>query len=97
MLGVLLLPVYVGVDTARALIAYALLNAGASLFPTLITFAAELCKLSVSVVAAVSLKQAFSLPPPKDADTTPPSTFSSFKPYVRFAVPAALYFVNNVL
>ncbi|GAA5827997.1 hypothetical protein JCM11251_005683 [Rhodosporidiobolus azoricus] len=95
MLGVLLLPVYVGVDTARALIAYALLNAGASLSPTLITFAAELCKLSVSVIAAVALKQSFALPPPSSDH---PSTFgSSFKPYLRFAVPAALYFVNNVL
>ncbi|BGP12157.1 hypothetical protein JCM10213_004722 [Rhodosporidiobolus nylandii] len=95
MLGVLLLPVYVGVDTSRALIAYATLNGGLELSATAITGGAELCKLVVAVSAAVILKQPFSLPsPPRDNAS---SAVARIQPYLRFAVPALLYFVNNVL
>jgi hypothetical protein len=43
-LGVLLLPLFVAVDTSRALVAFALLNSGAALSSSLITFVRWLCE-----------------------------------------------------
>ncbi|GAA6033740.1 hypothetical protein JCM8097_004407 [Rhodosporidiobolus ruineniae] len=98
MAGLMLLPAYVGVDTARALIAYALLNAGHAPSPVFVTFGSELLKLVVAAVATVGLRQSFILPPSTGSDvSTSTSTSSEAKPYLRFAVPAALYFINNIL
>jgi hypothetical protein len=115
-LGVLLLPLFVAVDTSRALVAFALLNSGASLSSSLITFvrwlcepylltdadrvlpqASELCKLAVACTAALYLGKSFLLPPPTNATPSRPSTLAHVTPYLRFAIPAALYAINTIM
>ncbi|GAA5914021.1 hypothetical protein JCM5296_001543 [Sporobolomyces johnsonii] len=89
-----LLPLYVGVDTLRSLLIYAILHSGIQLSPTALTFASEFIKLIVAVVGVLfSTRASFLLPPVvKDAD----SRFAHAKNYLQFAVPAALYFTNNL-
>ncbi|GAA5901400.1 uncharacterized protein JCM6883_000200 [Sporobolomyces salmoneus] len=96
----LLLPLYVTVDTSRSLIVFAVMRSGAVLSPSAITFTAEALKLLVAVGGVLSssrgsLADRFLLPPPQH--DTRRSFFASFKPYLRFAVPALLYGFNNVL
>ncbi|GAA5985510.1 hypothetical protein JCM5350_004022 [Sporobolomyces pararoseus] len=95
-----LLPLYCVVDTSRSLIVFAVMRGGAVLSPSALTFAAEAIKLTVAVIGVVSsskgsLADRFLLPPPQH--DTQYSFLSSFKPYLRFAVPALLYGFNNVL
>ncbi|GAA5926538.1 uncharacterized protein JCM15063_000303 [Sporobolomyces koalae] len=95
-----LLPLYVAVDTSRSLIVFAVMRGGQVLSPSAITFAAEALKLAVAtggIVASTrgTLSERFLLPPPPhDAR---PSLSTTIKPYLRFAIPAALYGFNNVL
>ncbi|GAA5834110.1 hypothetical protein JCM3766R1_004461 [Sporobolomyces carnicolor] len=95
-----LLPLYCVVDTSRSLIVFAVMRGGSVLSPSAITFTAEALKLVVAVGGILhaskgSLSDRFLLPPPQhDAQ---PTLWSSFKPYLRFAVPALLYGFNNVL
>ncbi|GAA5926530.1 uncharacterized protein JCM15063_000301 [Sporobolomyces koalae] len=76
------------------------MRGGAILSPSAITFAAEALKLAVAtggIVASTrgTLSERFLLPPPPhDAR---PSLSTTIKPYLRFAIPAALYGFNNVL
>ncbi|GAA6023780.1 hypothetical protein JCM11491_006863 [Sporobolomyces phaffii] len=95
-----LLPLYTVVDTSRSLIVFAVMRGGSVLSPSAITFAAEALKLTVAVGGVVqstkgSLADRFLLPPPQH--DAPATLYSSFKPYLRFAVPALLYGFNNVL
>ncbi|GAA5921001.1 hypothetical protein JCM1841_003251 [Sporobolomyces salmonicolor] len=93
-----LLPLYVAVDTLRSLLIYAVLHSGIQLSPTALTSASEFIKLFVAVVGVLfstrgSFAERFLLPPPvKDAD----SRFAHAKNYLQFAVPASLYFMNNL-
>ncbi|GAA5834270.1 hypothetical protein JCM3766R1_004507 [Sporobolomyces carnicolor] len=95
-----LLPLYCVVDTSRSLIVFAVMRGGSVLSPSAITVTAEALKLVVAVGGILhaskgSLSDRFLLPPPQhDAQ---PTLWSSFKPYLRFAVPALLYGFNNVL
>ncbi|GAA5901246.1 uncharacterized protein JCM6883_000152 [Sporobolomyces salmoneus] len=95
-----LLTLYTVVDTSRSLIVFAVMRSGAVLSPSAITFTAEALKLMVAIGGVLSssrgsLADRFLLPPPQH--DTRRSFFSSFKPYLRFAVPALLYGFNNVL
>ncbi|GAA5985480.1 hypothetical protein JCM10908_006991 [Rhodotorula pacifica] len=95
-----LLPLYVTIDTARALLTYSLLHSGVKLSPTAISLGSEAFKLAVAVIAVVRIRDASSkhsllsrilLP------VDPTSTWRSITPYLRYAVPAALFLANNVM
>ncbi|GAA5988784.1 hypothetical protein JCM5350_002939 [Sporobolomyces pararoseus] len=100
MAAAFLLPLYCVVDTSRSLIVFAVMKSGAVLSPSAITVTAEALKLTVAIGGILrsskgSLADRFLLPPPQH--DTQHSFLSSFKPYLRFAVPALLYGFNNVL
>ncbi|GAA6008065.1 hypothetical protein JCM10207_007015 [Rhodosporidiobolus poonsookiae] len=59
------------------------------------TDSAEFAKLTFALVASLAFKQSLALPPSQSDGSS--STFARVKPYLRFAVPACLYFINNTL
>ncbi|GAA5871570.1 hypothetical protein JCM3774_006300 [Rhodotorula dairenensis] len=97
-----LLPLYVTIDTARALLMYALLHSGVKLSPTAISLGSEACKLVVASIAVAKIGKSSPdfgqtffarvlLP------TYSTSTWRNLVPYLRYAVPAALFLGNNVM
>lgn len=92
-----LLSLYVTVDTTRALLVFGALHSGVELAPSALTFGAEVLKLVVAVVGVFYTTPAgqarFLL-----SEKSPNESFYSYaRPYLRFAIPAALYGTNNVL
>ncbi|GAA6062205.1 hypothetical protein JCM10212_006486 [Sporobolomyces blumeae] len=97
MSAALLLSLYVSVDTTRALLVFGALRSGVELSASSLTFGAEVVKLVVAVIGVLSTSPSqgprFLL-----ASRAPGESWLVYlKPYLRFAIPAALYGCNNVL
>ncbi|POY75483.1 hypothetical protein BMF94_1385 [Rhodotorula taiwanensis] len=98
-----LLPLYVTVDTARALLTYALLHSGVKLSPTAISLGSEALKLAVASIAigwaggrGAGAKQSGFLS--RIALTAEGgSSRGGVAAYLKYAVPAALFLANNVM
>ncbi|GAA5942037.1 uncharacterized protein JCM15063_004277 [Sporobolomyces koalae] len=89
-----LLSLYVTVDTTRALLVFGALHSGVELSPSALTFGSEILKLTVAIGGVVYYGGSRFLLSSKTANE---SWFNYSKPYLRFAIPAALYGTNNVL
>lgn len=96
-----LLPAYITLETTRALLSFAAIRSHISISPTIISFCSELLKLvfalvflRLNLIADGRLGDVSSI---KAAIAFAADTKSPWRSYWPFAVPAALYLVNNIL
>ncbi|KAF2102660.1 hypothetical protein NA57DRAFT_71649 [Rhizodiscina lignyota] len=102
--SVSLLSAFVCFETVRALLLYGAVQSGLKISPTAVTFWAEFLKLSVSTLflcrqirkdgRSLTFKAFFEAAQLADAENP---NASAFKLYASYALPAALYFINNIL